>query len=195
MESYKRFAALIALALAALITGCGGGEPVKSDTVLSGPTPPAWITTGAGAYSDAKGRAFFGVGSSSGIKNRALLRSNADNRARAEVSKIFQFYTAALMRDYLASKQALEPLVSDEERRVEQAMRDLTSSALSDVVIAEQWQNTSTGELHALARLDLKAFIKSAQGNQAISEALKGYIKDNAEKLHSELGAGFELQR
>ena len=185
-------ASMIALALA--LSACGGEEPVKGK-VLTGAVAPGWVERGGGAYSDSHGRAFFGVGESSGLKNLSLLRSNADNRARAEVSKIFQFYTAALMRDYLASKKAIEPMVSDEERRVEEAMRDLTSSALSGVIIVEQWHNPDNGKLFALARLDLDAFMELAEKSPEIDKSMKDYIDDNAERLHGEIGAGFDSKQ
>lgn len=50
--------------------------------------PPSWVYKGSGAYNVGKGRVFYGVGKAKGIKNQALLKATADNRARREVSMI-----------------------------------------------------------------------------------------------------------
>lgn len=194
MRSGTKPYAVIIIMLGLMLVGCGGSEQVKSDAADDS-SAPAWVARGAGAFTDPGGPAFIGVGASSGIKNLALLKSNADSRARAELSKVFQFYTASMTRDYLATKMQIRPTVSEEEQRVEQKVRDLTSSSLSNIVISEQWHNRLTGEYYAMARLDLDAFVKSAEKCDYLDEDLKDYIEDKAEKLHTEIGKGFGQAR
>jgi len=71
--------------------------------VASAADLPQWVTRGSTAFNNAGERAFYGVGSASGIKNPPLLRSTADNRARAELGKIFETFSASLMKDYMNS--------------------------------------------------------------------------------------------
>ena len=66
---------------------------------------------------------FYGVGIASGIKNRALLISTADNRARAEIAKTLDTYVAYLAKDYMAATSSNEE--STEEQHVEQALKTL----------------------------------------------------------------------
>ena len=47
---------------------------------------PEWICKGGGAFDVERGQVFYGVGSASGIKNRALMRDTADNRARKDIA-------------------------------------------------------------------------------------------------------------
>ncbi|UCG66847.1 MAG: hypothetical protein JSW12_07555, partial [Deltaproteobacteria bacterium] len=56
--------------------GCAKKEPAPP---IAG---PAWTYKGSGAFDVDKGKVFYGVGIASGIKNKALLFSTADNRAR-----------------------------------------------------------------------------------------------------------------
>lgn len=63
---------------------------------------PAWIRRGSGAFNQNR-RVFYGVSAASDIKNLALLRQTADNRACHEVGKIFTLFTASMAQDYLAS--------------------------------------------------------------------------------------------
>jgi hypothetical protein len=148
---------------------------------------PEWVKHGSGAFEDDRGKVFYGVGSAYGIKNRPLLRQAADNRARSEVSKVFETYTSSLMRDYMASTTAGDPDVSSEEQNVEQAIKTVSANTLSGIEVVEHWQHPATGELFSLARLDLEAFKDSLERSQELNARVKERIKENAERLHDEL--------
>jgi hypothetical protein len=59
---------------------------------------PAWITR-----APQNGKAFYAVGSVTGVRNEPLAWDVAENRARAEIVKTCEDYTTSLMRHYLAS--------------------------------------------------------------------------------------------
>ena len=67
------------------LTACGGGEKATGEAPANfqGIQYPEWVMKGSGAFGGEEGRVFYGVGSVSGIKNHALARTTADNRARA----------------------------------------------------------------------------------------------------------------
>ena len=102
---------------------------------------------GSGAFGGSKGDVFYGVGSAEGIKNFPLLRVTADDRARNEVAKVFEFYTASLAKDYMASTTVGDMKVTAEEQHVEAVIKTVTATTLSGVEIMEHWQNPATGEL------------------------------------------------
>jgi len=170
-----------------LLAGCGGKKTVTASTPIQDLDAPEWVVKGSGAFGGDQGKIFYGVASASGIRNYSLLRSTADNRARNEVSKVFQFYTASLMKDYAASTTAGDPNVTAEEQHVEQAIKTVTSMTLSGVEIVDHWQHPATGELFALARLDLNAFQDIAQKSKELDARVKEYIRQNADKLHDQL--------
>ncbi|GBE00146.1 hypothetical protein BMS3Abin07_02193 [bacterium BMS3Abin07] len=165
-----------------LFYGCGG----KSE-VYRGVKAPEWVVKGSGAFADERGKVFYGVASAYGIRNPSLLRQTADDRARNEVAKIFQFYTASLAKDYMASTMAGDPNATSEEQHVEQAIKTVTSMTLSGVEIVDHWDNPKTGELFSLARLDLAAFKNNLQRARELNGKVRDYIRQNADRLHKEL--------
>jgi hypothetical protein len=169
------------------IAGCSANKEITAKTPIQDLKAPEWVVKGSGAFANERGKIFYGVGSSSNMENPSLLRTAADNRARNEVSKVFQFYTASLMKDYMASTSALQPGVTAEEQHVEQAIKTVTSITLSGVEIVDHWQNPGTMEMFSLARLDLAAFKDSLDKSKELNAKTKEYIRQNADKLHQQL--------
>ena len=118
---------VLAMAAAGLsLAACGGGEPKSHDPEhLQGVDYPEWVLKGSGAFGGESGRVFYGVGSVSGIKNHALARTTADNRARAEIAKIFETYSASLMKDYQESIKANG--ASEDAQLVTQAIKTFSA--------------------------------------------------------------------
>lgn len=171
--------------LFSLLYACGG--KVTKTTTIQDLGAPKWVVKGSGAFSEAKDKVFFGVGSAANMRNFSLLRTTSDNRARNEIAKVFQFYTASLMKDYMASTTAGDPNVTSEEQHVEQAIKTVTSATLSGVEIVDHWQNPATGELYSLARLDLATFKDNLDRQRELNAKVRDYIRQNADKLHDEL--------
>src|SRR6478609_9438856 len=113
-----------------------------TSTIASG--EPAWVTRGSGAFPSDK-KSFYSVGLANGIKNPALLRTTADNRARAEMVKVFETYSASLMKDYMASANGKE------EQAVEQAVKTLSAGSLTGAEIVDRYLN-SEGVQYSLCK-------------------------------------------
>ncbi len=175
---------LLPLLAVALMAGCASKKeevvPVASDR-------PAWVDQGSGAFSGEMGKAFYGVGSAWGMKNPSLLRSTADNRARKEIANVFKTYTAALMKDYSASTMAGDPDVVSEEQHVEQTIKTFTKAELAGVQIVDHYKDRETGELFALARMDLSTFENYMEKAQQLSEAVRQRVVQHAEKAFEDL--------
>lgn len=178
---------LLLIACMLLVTGCFGKKKTTKFTPIQDLDAPEWVLKGSGAFGGEQGKVFYGVASASGIKNPSLLRQAADNRSRNEVAKIFQFYTASLMKDYMASTTAGDHDVTSEEQHVEQAIKTVTSMTLNGVEVVDHWQHPATGELFSLARLNLEAFKDNLERMKQLDRKVKEYIKQNAERLHGEL--------
>jgi len=186
MNRMARLTFILLLGLV-LIAGCAGTKKITATTPIQELKAPEWVLKGSGAFGGERGKVFYGVASATGIKNYSLLRAAADNRARNDVAKIFQFYTASLMKDYMASTMAGDVKVTAEEQLVEQAIKTVTSMTLPGVEIVDHWQHPATGELYALARLDLGAFKDNFEKVKELDAKVKDYIRKNAERLHEEL--------
>jgi hypothetical protein len=130
---------------------------------------------------------FYGVGAASGIKNAAMLRTTADNRARAEVAKVLESYVAVLSKDYMASTTAGDMSASSEEQHVEQALRSFSQTTLHGAEIVDHWKDPEDGSLYALCKLDLLAFKGALDDFEELDEKVRDYVRSNADKMHEEL--------
>ena len=174
--------ALAGIFLAA--ASCGGKEAAPAPKTAK--EYPEWVIKGSGAFGGEK-QIFYGVGAASGIRNVALARTTSDNRARAEIAKIFETYTASLMKDYMASTTAGDMSAVSEEQHVEQAIKTFSATTLSGVQIVNHWVDPDDGTWYAMARLDLEQFKDSLDKMKELSDQVKNYVRKNAERVHMDL--------
>ena len=183
----KRLALVFACA-ALPLAACGGQK--TSEGVTSPNTPaveyPDWVMKGSGAFGGER-RVLHAVGAKSGIRNPALLRSAADNRARAEMQKIFQTYSASLMKDYAASTTAGDFSASSEEQHVEEAVKTFAAGTLNGVQIVDHWIHPVDGTMYSLARLDLEGFMNMIDTSKELNAKVKERVKRAAEKSFADL--------
>jgi hypothetical protein len=169
------------------LTACGGKKEGEAPKNFEGVEYPEWVMKGSGAFGGEAGKVFYGVGSVTGIKNHALARTAADNRARAEIAKIFEVYSASLMKDYMASTTAGDMSASSEEQHVEQAIKTFSATTLSGVQIVDHWFHPVDGTVYALARLDLQAFTDNLDKMKELNEQVRDYVRKNADRVHMDL--------
>ncbi|MFC1611378.1 LPP20 family lipoprotein [Myxococcota bacterium] len=179
---------LVFVSAAALALAACGDKPKSEPESLKGIDYPEWVLKGSGAFGGEQGRVFYGVGSVSGIKNHALARTTSDNRARAEIAKIFEVYSASLMKDYMASTTAGDMSASSEEQHVEQAIKTFSAQTLSGVQIVDHWFHPD-GTVYALAQLDLEGFTNALDRMQELNAEVRDYVRKNAERVHMDLEA------
>ncbi len=166
--------------------GACGTVPEKRVT-LQDIGPPDWVLKGSGAHKDSEGKAFYGVGSATGIKNSSLQRAAADDRARNDLAKVFEFWTKSLTKDYQAHTTNGDFVVATEEQNVEMAIKTVTSATLTGVMVIDHWEHPHHNELFALARLDLEKFKENIDRQEELAEEVRDMVKERAEKLHEEL--------
>ena len=150
----------------------------------TGTKRPDWISKGAGAFPKEK-KVLYGVGIVEGIKSESLRRTTADNRAIAEVSKQVSVISTSLMRDYMASTSATDPEKSSGEQYVENTVKTFASNTVSGIKITDRWDNGKTA--YSLATLNIEDMKNMAGQVNELSESVKKYIKENAEKAFDKL--------
>jgi hypothetical protein len=170
----------------AILSACSS-TPEPTRTMLGDYEAPEWVLKSSGAFEDSNGKAFYGVGSASGIKNFSLQRTAADDRARNDLAKVFEVYTKSLTKDYMASTTAGDFSASSEEQNVEVAIKTVTSATLTGVLIIDHWEHPGRNELFSLARLDLVAFKNNLDKHKELSKHVREEIKKRADALHDEL--------
>ena len=151
----------IIISMLILGTACSGVQTipdVANPKALVEYDPPKWVLTGGGAWSDSDGKAFYGVGSATGIQNYSLQRTVADDRARGDLAKVFEVYVNSLTKDYQANTTMGSFDTSSEEQNAEVAMKVLVAQTLRGVVIVDHFEIPERREFLSLARLDYDAF-------------------------------------
>ncbi len=184
---------IMAFTMLFLSTACSSVQTIPdtpAPKALAEYKAPDWVLKGGGAFTDVKGKAFYGVGSATGIKNYSLQRTVADDRARGDLAKVFEFYISSLTKDYQAHTTAGSFENSTEEQNAESALKVVVSQTMRGVVIVDHFEIPERREFLSLARLDYNAFQGNIEANETFQELPKEVreeIKTRAEKLHEEM--------
>ena len=184
---------IMAFTMLFLSTACSSVQTIPdtpAPKALAEYKAPDWVLKGGGAFTDVKGKAFYGVGSATGIKNYSLQRTVADDRARGDLAKVFEFYVSTLTKDYQAHTTAGSFDNSSEEQNAESALKVVVSQTMRGVVIVDHFEIPERREFLSLARLDYDAFEHNIEVNETFQELPKevqAEIKTRAEKLHNEM--------
>lgn len=163
----------LAAALIVVLAACGGA--------------PKWVEQGSGVMHSKDSKSFYGVGSINGIKNEPLAWDAAENRARAEIAKNFQTYTAYLMKDYAASTTANDFTKSTEEQNVERAIKTFSAVTLNGVRPVERYRDDKSGTFYVLAKLDLKDVKNRLEESKELNAEVRDFVRKNADRLFDKL--------
>ena len=163
---------MVAGVAAVMLAGCSG-------------SPPKWVEKGGGYMNEKNSKSFYGVGAISGVRNEPLAKEAADNRARADLAKIMDTYTAYLMRDYAASTTAGDFTKTSEEQNVERALKTFVSANLSGVTVVDRWEKEDKKggvTVYSLAKMDLESFKEQVGQMKELNAQARDYVRKNAEK-------------
>ena len=181
MRALKTTLPILALAL---LAGCAAKNtgPIAANA-------PEWVQKGNGAFKDAGGAVFYGVGIAQGIRNRALSVTAADDRARAEIAKIMNSYITVLTKDYMASTTAGDMTKSSEEQHVSQVLKNFAKFTLHGAIVVDHWKDPQDGTMFALCKLDMNSIKKTLEDAKELDSKMRDYVRANAEKAFDELSA------
>jgi hypothetical protein len=163
----------LALLLVIGLAACGG--------------PPTWVKKGSGAYNEKSDKSFYGVGSVVGVRNEPLAWDTAENRARAEIAKTFETYTAYLMRDYAASTTAGDFSRNSEEQNVERAIKTFSAVTLNGVKPIDRYKDDKTGTYYVLTKLSLEDMKNNLDQAKELNSQVRDYVRKNADRLFERL--------
>ncbi len=171
---------LLCAALALALSACGGGKTVvESDLGIRG--APDWVNKGSQALNDRDGRLFHGVGSAPAMGDDSLQRSTADDRARAEVARVFSTYMDVVANDYTAATGSRAN--TEAEQAVSRQIKAVTKVNLAGAKIIGRWMDKNTRNVYSIAELDLKHVKSTVQGTKDMNDDVRRYIERNAENI------------
>jgi len=172
------------VSLILLLGACGTIPTVpEKPKALSEYNAPKWVHVGGGAFTDKDGKAFYGVGSATGIQNYSLQRTVADDRARGDLAKVFEVYVNSLTKDYQGHTTMGNFDTSSEEQNAEVAMKVVVAQTLRGAVIVDHFEIPERREFLSLARLDydaVKRNISTSPEFKKLPDNVRDAIKNRA---------------
>lgn len=177
------------LLLAVLITsfyGCSS-EPTQVESNLGIKGAPDWVNKGSNILSTKDGRLFHGVGSASQMGDMALQKATADDRARAEVARMFSSYMDVVSNDYMASAKSGETGVSEES--VSRQVKNTTRVNLAGARIIGSWRDPKSNAIWSIAELDMNHVKSTIAGVTDMNVDLKRYIETSADNIFDRVAA------
>jgi hypothetical protein len=180
MKSLKYGGLSLIIAVAFGLAACGGG-PTKLESDLGIKGAPDWVNKGTAYVNNKDGRLFHGVGSASPMGDAALQRETADNRARAELARIFSSYLDVVSQDYQSAAKSGDTAVGEEA--VSRQIKSLTKVNLAGAQIIARWHDKKSNTVWAIAELDIKSMKQVAGGARDMNEDVRRYIDGHAENI------------
>ncbi len=174
----KGFKAFILISLSTLLViGCSGRTMVESDLRIKG--APDWVNEGTQTIKDRRGRLIHGIGSAPDMGDMSLQKTTADDRARAEVARIFTSMMDVVSQDYTASTRSGDQ--SSSEQTISREIKNYTRQNLSGVRIIAHWRDKRTGTIYALAELDMKKAKNILATATAMNADFRNYLQQNVD--------------
>jgi len=174
---------VILMTAAAMLAACSGQTQLESDLRIKG--APDWVNKGTNYVNDKDGRLFHGVGSASSMGEVTLQRATADDRARAELARIFSSYLDVVSSDYQSAARSGDSKVSEEA--VSRQIRNLSKINLAGAKIIARWQDKKTNIVYSIAELDMKQVKSTVSGAQDMNGDVRHYVESNADNIFDRL--------
>lgn len=156
-----------------LLGGCGGA--------------PDWVKEGSGVMNQDDSKSIYGVGTVEKVPMESIAWEIAENRARAEVAKSFETYTAYLMRDYVATTAATESSGVSAEQDVQRAVKTFTAVTLNGVRQIERYKDEEKDMYYVLAKLSFKDMQEALNQAKELDKEVKNFVKKNGERIFDRL--------
>jgi len=188
---------VLAVCLSVCVFGCKSAKKPTPATSLGVPSSdvdyPDWVLNAAQDSSKDK-KALYGVGFVSGVSNRALAFSAAENRAVAKIQRTFQVYIEGMMEDYMQSTLAGE-MTSSEEQNITNTQRTIIDGSLSGVIVTNRWVDPSDSTVYVRVKLDYETFEAYLDKMNVINEKVKIYVQNNAQRAFDDLDQVLDKRR
>jgi len=164
------------ICLVTLLAACSGRTLVESDLNIKG--APDWVNKGTATVNDRGGRLIHGVGEAPSMGDQSLQISTADDRARAEVAKVLSTYMDVASSDYASATNN-----ADNEQAIARQIKSATKVVLSGVQIIAHWRDKRTGNIYALAELDMKQVKDTLKTVEGLNEDMRIYLDKHGDNI------------
>lgn len=195
---------LLLLSLAASAGGCAHATGNFAQELAQVPYPD-WVLRGSGPAHAGQARCFFGLGQVTGMRNAALARSTADNRARSELGRAFELFAASVLAAWVTEQDAqagkagagagaevgprggVTLVAQPAEVGSEQVVKVMAAVALPSVQVVEHWTHPDDGAIFSLARLQLEQLTDGIGRARELSPQLRSWLQQHLAAQHDVL--------
>jgi hypothetical protein len=133
---------------------------------------PAWVQKCGAAFSFAEKQEFYGCGSAPVLDNNQFQLRSADERARTDLAKNLDRFSASLFKDFLDSPAVREKAALSESGKEEflaSISRQVTEITLHGAQVLDRWR-ARDGTVYSILRVGFNEF-EGAVRKQAASRA------------------------
>jgi len=133
---------------------------------------PAWVKKCGAAFSFAEKQESYGCGSAPVLDNKQFQLKSADERARTDLAKNLDSFSAALFQDFLASpaiKEKADLTESEQQEFISSITREVTEITLHGAQVLDRWR-APDGTVYSLLRVGFNEF-EGALKKQAAGRA------------------------
>jgi hypothetical protein len=162
---------------------------------------PYWATHGGGVFSLQSSAVFYGVGFAAPLSNSDMQRSQAQQRARVDLTRTLQNSISSFVNDFLANDTDLFDHSKNfsPDTIATSVSLGVTADQLATGRFVDYWEETKSKTLYTLLRLDLKDdFYRSYKENLIRSlrqnGLTKGMHKEDAD-LEESIDRAIQAQR
>jgi hypothetical protein len=170
---------MLGATILAILAACSSRTQLDSDLGIKG--APEWVNKGTAYVGNQDDRLFHGVGSAQPMGDAALQRAIADDRARAEVARIFSSYLDVVSNDYQAASRSGTSVSADEA--VSRQIKSLSQLNLAGTRIVAHWKDAKSQTLWSIAELDIKQVKTATAAAAEMNDAARGYVQTHANNI------------
>lgn len=198
--------ALCLLVFPFVMAGCGGIKPAKTGVqpavkeitreeslLIKG--APEWVNIGSRLFATTRGRMLHGVAAATPMGDLALQKAVADDRARAEVTRVLSAYLDAVSAGYIAAltppgatvKNADKANLLPGEENVASQIRGGIQSIITGIRIIGSWREAQSNNVWSIAELDLNQVKDTVAAMDGMDSGLKRYLEAEADNIFDSL--------
>ncbi len=127
---------------------------------------PDWVEAGSGAFA-APREVFRGVASGAD-------QPTAEARARKEVSKPFEVYSASIMKEYGGAGASMKSI--EEMEQIEKAVKQASKESLEHIELSKRW-TAPDRKVFCLAQLELEHFLQAIRSSALKPAAQEEFVQ------------------
>lgn len=171
------FTPVLLLATLFIVSACSSHRTFESDMRVSG--APDWVNGEELVTKSEHGKVIRKVGQAAPMGNISLQKTMAANRARAALAREISLAVESVQQDVAAGAEG----DADAQADIASETNFNTATLMTGSRIRAFWKDKKTGDIYALAELELKTVEDSLKRSKSLSKAFKRYLDRHPEAV------------